>query len=410
MDSSFYDDGNISQILYDFLRNNENISSEELMQHAQYLFGLKKLKNKISFEKELSTYTEFRLHKALLLYFPPVLLVLGIIGNVLSFFILRHKTMTRQSTTLFLAVLSIADSLVLFIGLFRKWIGEITDVDIQHESMFLCKTITVLGYSTSQYSVWLIVAVTIERFIVVCRPLQASRYCNQRRARRVVLIMIGVFLAINSHLFWTVELTEQTKDDNIVLRCEAGPKYVVFIDRIWPWVDLVLYSLVPLVILLFFNTLIIKQVVRATVGRDMLQNGPLIKVDPRRNTKDANVKLTIMLLTISFTFLATTLPMNVVMIATVVWRNEMDNPKQIAKLLLIRTISELLMYLNHSVNFFLYCATGQKFRNIVIRMICGRSTSNVSNLSDHSQHLYCSRGFGNNNCNGQQKTEDETAL
>jgi hypothetical protein len=78
MDSSFYDDGNISQILYDFLRNNENISSEELMQHAQYLFGLKKLKNKISFEKELSTYTEFRLHKALLLYFPPVLLVLGI--------------------------------------------------------------------------------------------------------------------------------------------------------------------------------------------------------------------------------------------------------------------------------------------------------------------------------------------
>jgi hypothetical protein len=142
----------------------------------------------------------------------------------------------------------------------------------------------------------------------------------------------------------------------------------------------------------------------------MLQNGPLIKVDPRRNTKDANVKLTIMLLTISFTFLATTVPMNVVMIATVVWRNEMDNPKQIAKLLLIRTISELLMYLNHSVNFFLYCATGQKFRNIVIRMICGRSTSNISNLSDHSQHLYCSRGFGNNNCNGQQKTEDETAL
>ena len=401
MDSTFYDEYNISQILLEMLMQNQNISNEALIAHAQLLY------KQLTFQRDLSSYTEFRLHKAMLLYVPPILLVLGMIGNVLSFFILRHKTMTRQSTTLFLAVLSIADSLVLFIGLFRKWIGEITGLDIQHESMFLCKTITVLGYSISHYSVWLIVAVTIERFIVVCRPLQASRYCKLKRARKVVLVMIFIFLAINAHLFWTVELTEQSMNRKTVLRCDAGPKFVEFIDRVWPWIDLVLYSLFPLVILLFFNTHIIRQVVRATAGRDILQNGPLMKVDARRNTKDANLKLTIMLLTISFTFLATTVPMNVVMIASVVWRNEMDNPKQSAKLVLIRTISELLMYLNHSINFFLYCATGQKFRNIVLRMICGRSTSNISNFSDHSQHLYCSRA--NNNCNG-HKSENETAF
>jgi len=37
-----------------------------------------------------------------------------------------------------------------------------------------------------------------------------------------------------------------------------------------------------------------------------------------------------------------------------------------AKLILVRTVCELLMYVNHSINFFLYCATGQKFR----RQLC----------------------------------------
>lgn len=402
MDPIFYEDLNISQLLFHVQQNNGTIP-EEFLEHAR------KLQQRL-FDHQLHENADFRLHKALLLYVPPVLLVLGFIGNVLSFFILRHKTMTRQSTTLFLAVLSIADSLVLLVGLLRKWVGEISGIDIQSESMALCKLITVFAYCISHYSVWLIVAVTIERYIVVCRPLQAPRYCKQTRARKVVLLMVIVFFVCNIHFLWTVELTEKQQDGKIVVMCEAAPMFVTFIDRIWPWIDLVLYSLVPLVILLFFNTIIIKQVVKATVGRDILQNGPLMKVDNRRSSKGANIKLTIMLLTISFTFLATTVPMNVVMIFTVMW-NKNEDPDQFAKLLLIRTISELLMYLNHSINFFLYCATGQKFRTIVVRMICGRSTSNISNLSDHSQHLYCSRG-NNNNCKGHksEKYEDETAL
>ena len=34
--------------------------------------------------------------------------------------------MARQSTHHFLAALAVADSLVLYVGLFRKWIGQTT--------------------------------------------------------------------------------------------------------------------------------------------------------------------------------------------------------------------------------------------------------------------------------------------
>jgi len=37
---------------------------------------------------------------------------------------------------------------------------------------------------------------------------------------------------------------------------------------------------------------------------------------------------------------------------------------------LARTIAELLMYANHAINFYLYCATGQKFRHQLIWMVC----------------------------------------
>ncbi|GFO03753.1 FMRFamide receptor [Plakobranchus ocellatus] len=43
--------------------------------------------------------------------------------------------------------------------------------------------------------------------------------------------------------------------------------------------------------------------------------------------------------------------------------------KRLAQFTLTRTITELLMYANHSVNFFLYCATGNKFRQQVLSLM-----------------------------------------
>ena len=54
-----------------------------------------------------------------------------------------------------------------------------------------------------------------------------------------------------------------------------------------------------------------------------------------------------------------------------------DVYKRLAQFTLARTVTELLMYANHSVNFFLYCATGHKFRQqvlVVLRSLCSRAT------------------------------------
>lgn len=351
---------------------------------------------------------EYRIHKALSLYLPPFFLILGTFGNVFSFLILRNKTMTRQSTNLFLAALALADSIVLLVGLLRRWVADISGMELQSEANWLCKTVSVLGYSSSHFSVWLIIAVTIERYIAVSHPLHASRFCNISRARRVIGSLAFLFIACNLHFLWTVQL--KTYGDGSIVFCDAADNMRYLVTVVWPWVDATLYALAPFVLIAVFNALIILQTIRATSWRDEAQKGPLINVEKRKMAKDNNLKLTIMLLSVSFTFLVTTFPMAIVMVFHNQWEKDIKDPSVPVKIVtqrrLVRTIAEMLMFLNHSINFYLYCALGQKFRNQVIKTICGRTTSNNSNASDHSQHLYCSRVNGYH----LHKSADETTL
>ena len=81
-----------------------------------------------------------------------------------------------------------------------------------------------------------------------------------------------------------------------------------------------------------------------------------------------------LLLAVSFTFLAATLPRCAVLIATEFIKRSLpaaaanaDNPalyqaRVVSSVRLALAATDILMYTNHAVNFFLYCATGQKFR------------------------------------------------
>jgi hypothetical protein len=81
------------------------------------------------------------------------------------------------------------------------------------------------------------------------------------------------------------------------------------------------------------------------------------------------MKLTIMLLTVSFAFLLTTLPMGISLIIRIFWQRSDHEVKAILQFKLAKTIAELLMYVNHSMNFVLYCATGQKFRQQIVYLL-----------------------------------------
>ncbi|KAH9515516.1 hypothetical protein Btru_011303 [Bulinus truncatus] len=348
----------------------------------------------------------------LYLYVSPVLLILGTLGNLFSFIILRRKQMLKVSSYLYLATLAVVDTVVLYCGLLRHWIREMADVDLQDTSDGACKFIVTMSYVSSDLSAWLITAVTVERYIVVCYPFRASSMCNVSRAKKVIALLIFIILSINVHFLWTVEQIDNKG------RCETGVQYRTVIDPVWPWVDIFIYSTFPFIIITVLNILIIKEVAGARSNRVLLSGSETDNSTTagggggshhhsgcgpgRRSHMSESQRLTVLLLTVSFMFIFLTLPNNILLICTRIWNRDQTDIEP--SKYLARTFTELLMYVNHSINFFLYCATGNKFRQQILDLFrCQRRrqrrgvhtmVSNTHSIRRTSQSYVANGGGG----------------
>jgi len=315
-----------------------------------------------------------------------------------------------RHTYRYLAVLSLTDTLVLVVGLLRLWLDQLLGTDLRDIAEWTCKLINVSGYTISNYSVWLIVAVTVERYVAVCFPLLAPSLCHPSRSIRVIVavllvpslchpsrsirVIVAVFFAqllIHIHFLWTIELRATSPGKfPVVMHCEAAENYQTLIKTIWPWVDTAIYSFLPFIIILIFNIMIIRKVFvskrdRIAMCQSTCGNKP----------SDTGTKLSVMLLCVSFTFLVTTVPVNTILIATSLWPSTASSEANGlvergvgTKFLLFRTVTELLMYINHSTNFFLYCATGNKFRHELYSLFCSRKSTAIrqNGYAMSSQH------------------------
>ncbi|CAG5118433.1 unnamed protein product [Candidula unifasciata] len=299
--------------------------------------------------------------------------------------------MLKVSSYMYLAVLAIIDTLVLYNGLLRIWLVELIGFDYQGAGNWICKITVAFGYVSSDLSVWLIIAVTVERYIVVCFPFQASSMCNVSRARKVIVGLFLLMLVLNVHFLWTAEIIEEHEQ----IMCRGGEHFRQLVEEIWPWVDTLIYSFLPFLTITILNVFIIREVAGAHSNRARLaasesetscippggtnaSGGPAA----RRGNTCEGTRLTALLLTVSFTFLLLTLPNNIALIVSRFWNQKYDKKEDqmtfqerklavhgMAKFKLLMTIAELLMYTNHSINFFLYCATGNKFRQQVLDLL-----------------------------------------
>jgi len=171
---------------------------------------------------------EFRVHQALLLYIPMIIFTIGVLGNIMSFSVLTSRRMRSVSAYTYLAVLAVADNLVLTVGLLPVWIERLTGSDVKNRAAWLCRLISVVGVTVSDYSVWLIVAVTVERYIVVCHPLRAATLCQRRTALRVAAIIFVLVLTINANLTWTMDL----RLPNEASSPDIGTHYIISVSFI----------------------------------------------------------------------------------------------------------------------------------------------------------------------------------
>ncbi len=312
--------------------------------------------------RSYKSFLEYKVAMALVVYILPMILLLGTIGNVLALIVLLTKRMRTTSVNFYLAILAIADTGALYLSGFKTWFRVITGFELLHTSNAGCKIVMFLFLLSLHMSAWLVVAVSMDRWVAVWFPFKSLTFCNVQRARWVTSLGCAILSIYNSHVFWTMYLQVYPSG---AFSCRPS-KHNIFMTKAYPWVKLTTYSCIPFTIVLILNICIIIKIIpefgntnnNKGIKGNKTQN-KYLNTDCRatpRNLKDRRV--TLMLLGVSISWLCLTAPFTLWSLIA----SPSADPQSRAAAFLAKTVCFLLMYINNAANFYLYCLTGKKFR------------------------------------------------
>ena len=289
------------------------------------------------------------------LYFVPFLLFVGTLGNIMSFVIFSRTALRKSATAFYFRVLAVADTLALNVGLWPIWMRDAFDIHIYPITDVSCRIQTYLRYTLPDCAVWVLVILTIERLVGVRWPHHVRRIFTRHRSRISVLVMVLVIGIINIP---SIFIATKRLGDTSIHPCMVAHRVLAY--KIWPWIDLTIYSLLPFAIMITSIIVMLKTIKQR---RRMLCRQGSINSSRGRTTQT----MTATLLSVIFVFLLLTAPF--VIYATIL--KELHGKIDI-DFFLYYYIASYLRYVNNSVNFFLYCLSGQPFRTELKCLFLGR--------------------------------------
>ncbi len=291
----------------------------------------------------------FTLAKDIWIYGFPVLLIVGTAGN-LSAVVMLRPGLRKLTTSLYLLVLAVVDTLLLYTGLLRSWILHLSGVDVRDVSTAGCRVYLFVVYVSTHLEAWILVCVAIERMVAVFFPHRAKQIFTRNFAAGQMAIMGTVLAIVNCHFCWMYELVD---GDCTMIDHDHYKRY----SGIFNWVDLSLASLLPFLIMLVANTAIGVKLISADRKR---------KARLHRGTDTKLTSMTAILFSISLVFLLTTAPVAVFINVYHKWYT--GTTDSYARMTLASAILDLLLYTNYSINFLLYCVSAPRFRRELVGM------------------------------------------
>ncbi|ESO00960.1 hypothetical protein HELRODRAFT_82642, partial [Helobdella robusta] len=121
-------------------------------------------------------------------YLNPIVIIVGIIGNVLSLSVFSTTHLNRITSSLYLAVLSFGNILYL-IAMSFTWLDRILGFSFL-VSQCVCPITSFLYRICEFIAAWSVVSFTAERYITVKVPLLKDVLCTRQKALYTVTVTI----------------------------------------------------------------------------------------------------------------------------------------------------------------------------------------------------------------------------
>lgn len=302
--------------------------------------------------------TALFLRKYGFLFYAPM----GLVGNSLSIFVMMQKQNRSIPSNIYIALIAIADNLVLMF----KCVLNIAQHFEMSWFLWLCKGSAFLLSSGIIISGYLIVALTLDRFVAVAFPFKVVTFCTKKRVIVTSLAVTVTAMVIRFESIFSAS----------IVRGNCGPPPSITVFRIvWSWAMMILNSILPFLIISALNIAIVVKLHK--------NKTELSKFDQNATDNAHDSQLTKMLICISFAFLFLSCP---VFIHIVIFKfvNFMLSPLSLAVYACSYQVAINVTMLNNSVNFLFYLMAGNKFRKDLVNSFkCGKREEISRNNTTH---------------------------
>lgn len=299
---------------------------------------------------------------------PVVEITFGTIGNILNILILSRKRLRKYSTTVYLLCLAFADIVTLWASVWPNMLKGAYKTDMWQMTQVSCKSIRWITHSAAGYSIWLLVLLAIERLCYTKYPLIAKSALSRRNSFVVAMVLLFCAAALPSHYLFgyklqVISVTVKNVSENVTICEPISTKFSVFYQSTWPLIIFLVYTVVPVLIIVTANMVIMVLIIIQQHKLARVYHGTESQTPKRKNKVRSSTK---MIFLISGVFILTTLPYTVNR-ATV---SKAMNQQEEARQSLVETILVQLLYCNFALNFLLYVVSGTIFKQEWQSFLC----------------------------------------
>ena len=326
--------------------------------------------------EEVQSYVIFKIANFFRNYWFPVLIQIGLVGNTLSFLVMIKSNNRKMSTCVYMAAISINDNIMMYMCCHDYLVSA---VHIHNWSPLECKFLAFVALFALQNGTFQVLSMTLDKYIAIKWPHKAATYSTPRRARIISVSVYVCALIYNIPHFYLSSVLDNHN------QCSAISS---LFSRVYSWFNFALNAVFPITLLTHMNYVIadaVRQSRKMFGSTGDITTGTVDKGMEMRqkNLKTAENQLTIMLLLVTTLFLILVCPTYFRFIYLSFAKR--DTPLGYARVMFIYQVTAKLYISNSGINFFLYCISGQKFRNDLKETLCCFSNGHPSGTGSKSQ-------------------------
>ena len=290
-----------------------------------------------------------------------IICAVGFPGNLAA--ILTIATVRPLSPAPFLvALLAASDSAALLVKLVLNQLA----IHMTYNDSF-CHS-RALANVCSTFANWVLVLIAAERLVAVARPVLRSRLLSLRRTYTVCLVVaVCVFAVHGPTMAGRIRSSKKT--------CEVTAPLTYYVKDVWPWLNTLVYFLLPVCLLFVITTALCVTLRRARRRRRLLLGGGCgadmdgWRTHAVREARRAERALTSMMLAASLLFVLMVLPQCLYFILIYhadTFSHLRDGPLG----QLLQQVATVLADSTHALNFYLYFASTRRFRKQFLGLLC----------------------------------------